>query len=115
MDIGRMRPGMTRVADAVQVLRTSGLGTWIAPVIALVVVGASTFPEPYGPTRNLYDEIAAFAIAVVTMTLWRLTENRAALKARLSGFLPVAATAMVVSCGWASLANNGGPFSILSS
>jgi hypothetical protein len=42
----RMRPGMTRVADAVQAVRTSGLGAWIAPVIALVVVGASTFPVP---------------------------------------------------------------------
>jgi signal transduction histidine kinase len=109
-----MSPG-TRAADAVQALRTSGLGAWIAPVIALVVVGASTFPEPYGPTRNLYNEIAAFGISIVTMTLWRLTENRAALKARLSRFLPLATAAMVVSCGWASLANNGGPFSILSS
>jgi signal transduction histidine kinase len=115
MDIRRLRPGTTPVADAVPVLRTSGLTAWIAPVIALVVVGASTFPEPYGPTRNLYDEIVAFVISIVVLSLWRLTERRAALKARLSGFLPVAAAAMMVSCGWASLANNGGPFSILSS
>jgi signal transduction histidine kinase len=98
-----------------QRLRTSGWVSWFAPTLALIVVGASTFPTPYGPTRNLFDEIAAFAISVATMALWRISESSDALRARLSGVLPVAAATMAVSCGWASLANNGGPFSILSS
>jgi len=115
MGLCRKGSETTRSAGVMQRLRTSGWVSWFAPTLALIVVGASTFPTPYGPTRNLFDEIAAFAISVATMALWRISESSDALRARLSGVLPVAAATMAVSCGWASLANNGGPFSILSS
>src|ERR1700728_3160077 len=57
---------------------------WVSPILALIVVGASTSPAPYGPTRNLVNEIAAFAISVVTMGLWRVAEHSATLRARIS-------------------------------
>jgi signal transduction histidine kinase len=110
-----VRPEATPAPVVGPGLRTPGWVTWVAPTLALVVVGASTFPAPYGPTRNLVDEIVAFAVSVATLALWRAAERSAALRARVSRFLPFAATAMVVWCGWASLTNNGGPFSILSS
>src|SRR5579863_1377359 len=42
-------------AGAWQVLHTQAWVGWVAPVLTLVVVGASTFPAPYGPTRNLVN------------------------------------------------------------
>jgi signal transduction histidine kinase len=88
---------------------------WLAPVLALTVVGVSTLDRPYGPTRNLIDEIVAFVVAVVTLALWRASAHSPTLRARLAGPLAFAAAATAVTCGLASLANNGGPFSILSS
>src|SRR3984957_8679603 len=49
------------------------------------------------------------------MGMWRLSDHSPALGARLARLLPWSAAAMVVMCGWASLSNNGGPFSLLTS
>jgi signal transduction histidine kinase len=102
-------------AGVVQVLRTPAWVGWVAPVLSLIVVAASTFPAPHGPTRNLVNEIVAFTVSVVTMGMWRASEHSPALRSRLAPVLPWSAGVMVVTSGWASLSNNGGPFSILSS
>jgi signal transduction histidine kinase len=102
-------------AGALPALKTPGWVGWAAPILSLIVVAASTFPAPYGPTRNLIDEIVAFVVSLLTMGMWRASEHSPALRARLARVLPWSAGAMVVMCGWASLSNNGGPFSILSS
>ena len=101
-------------AGAVQVLRTPAWVAWVAPILALAVVGASTFPAPYGPTRNLVNEIVAYVVSAVTIGLWKASEHSPALQDRLARVLPWSAAVMVVWCGWASLSNNGGPFSLLS-
>lgn len=113
--LGGTKTDAVRTAGVAQVFRSPGWVRWAAPVLSLIVVGASTFPAPYGPTRNLVNEIVAFVVSVVTLAMWRASEHSAALRARLARVLPWSAGAMVVMCGWASLANNGGPFSILSS
>jgi signal transduction histidine kinase len=103
------------VTGPVPILQRPDWVSWLAPVLVLTVVGVSTFSAPYGPTRNLINEIVGFAVAVATLSLWRAIEHSPALGARLSALQPFAATAMVVTCGWASLSNNGGPFSLLTS
>jgi signal transduction histidine kinase len=112
---GRTKTDGVPVAGAVPVLRTPGWVGWAAPLLSLIVVAASTFPAPHGPTRNLDNEIVAFVVSVVTMGMWRAGEHFPARRARLARVLPWSAGVMVVTCGWASLSNNGGPFSILSS
>jgi signal transduction histidine kinase len=112
--LGRPKAAASDAAD-VQVLRTPAWVGWVAPLLSLIVVGASTFPAPHGPTRNLVNEIVAFVVSVATMGMWGASEHFPALRSRLAPVLPWAAGVMVVMCGWASLSNNGGPFSILSS
>src|ERR1039457_3267123 len=58
---------------------------WAAASVALVVVGASTFTQPFGRTRDAVSEITAFAVAELT-----------------------------VASGCAALTSSGGPFSLLS-
>jgi signal transduction histidine kinase len=115
MILGRAKSVDIPATSPVPGLRTPGWVTLVAPALALIVVGASTFPAPYGPTRNLINEIVAFAVSVVTMGMWRASEYSVALRRRLAPVLPWSAGVMLVACGWASLSNNGGPFSILSS
>jgi signal transduction histidine kinase len=110
---GRTKSESILPPSPVQILRTPAWIGWLAPLLALTVVGVSTFSAPYGPRRNLINEIVGFGVAIATMGLWRATEHSPGLRARLSGVQPFAATAMVVTCGWASLSNNGGPFSLL--
>jgi signal transduction histidine kinase len=96
-------------------LRSPGWIGWSAPALVLIVVGVSTFTVGYGPTRNLVNEIVAFVVSIVTLSLWRAGEHWPAVGARVARLLPLAAAVMLVTCGWASLSNNGGPFSLLSS
>ncbi len=112
---GRTKPEAIPPGGAAQLLRTSGWVGWAAPLLSLIVVAGSTFPTPYGPTRNLVNEIVAFVVSVVTMGMWRASDHSPALGVRLARVLPWSAAAMVVMCGWASLSNNGGPFSLLTS
>ncbi|MGH3731921.1 MAG: sensor histidine kinase [Acidimicrobiales bacterium] len=86
---------------------------WGIRGVGLVVVGVSTFTSPFGPARNVVIEIVAFAVAVITIVQWTLSENSPALGARLASSLPFAATAMVVTSGLAALTSNGGPFILL--
>jgi signal transduction histidine kinase len=99
---------------AAQVLRTPGWVGWVSPILVLAVVGASTFPAPYGPRRNLVNEIGAYVVSAVTIGMWKASEQYPPLRDRLGRVLPWSAAVMVVWTGWASLSNNGGPFSLLS-
>jgi signal transduction histidine kinase len=99
------------VRDTGQVLQKLN---WAAASVALAVVGASTFTQPFGRTRNAVSEITAFAIAAATLALWTATEHSPALRARLGRLLPFAWGAMAVTCGCAALTSSGGPFSLLS-
>jgi signal transduction histidine kinase len=87
---------------------------WAAASVALAVVGASTFTQPFGRTRNAVSEITAFAVAVLTLALWAATERSPAVRARLGRLLPFAWGAMAVTSGCAALTSSGGPFSLLS-
>jgi signal transduction histidine kinase len=87
---------------------------WAAASVALAVVGASTFTQPFGRPRNMISEITAFAIAVLALALWAATARSPVMRARLAGLLPFAWGAMAVTSGWAALTSSGGPFSLLS-
>jgi signal transduction histidine kinase len=87
---------------------------WAAASVALAVVGASTFTQPFGRTRNAVSEITAFAVAVLTLALWTATERSPALRVRLGRLLPFAWGVMAVTSGCAALTSSGGPFSLLS-
>ena len=86
---------------------------WAAASVALAVVGVSTFTQPFGRTRNMVSEVAAFAIAVLTLALWAATARSPAVRARLAGLLPFAWGAMAVTSGLAALTTSGGPYSLL--
>jgi signal transduction histidine kinase len=86
---------------------------WAAASVALAVVGASTFTQPFGRTRNMVSEVAAFAIAVATVALWTAASRSPAVRARLAWLLPFAWGATAVTSGLAALTTNGGPFSLL--
>ena len=68
----------------------------MAPILALAVVGASTFPAPYGPTRNLVNEIVAFVVSAVTIGMWKASEQYPAAWARLAARAAVVGGVMVV-------------------
>jgi len=86
---------------------------WLAASVALAIVGVSTFTQPFGRTRNMVSEVTAFTVAVLALALWTATEHFPAWRARLAGLLPFAWAAMAITCGCASLASSGGPFSLL--
>jgi signal transduction histidine kinase len=86
--------------------------------IALIVVGVSTLTLPYGPTGNLVWIIVALAIGTITLVGRAVVDLTDWAPPRLAKLiwaaLPVAVTAMAVTSAWATLTNNGGPFSLLS-
>jgi signal transduction histidine kinase len=89
--------------------------SWLIRVVALVVVSVSTFTTPASNTRNLVIDVIACAVASLSVVLWTVTDHSPTQRARFSGLLPYAALATTVTCGWAALSNNGGPFILLSS
>jgi signal transduction histidine kinase len=98
------------VRDTEQVLQRLN---WLAATVALAVVGISAFTQPFGRTRNMVSEVTAFAIAVLTLTLWAAVDHSPTWRARLSGLLPLTWAAMAITCGSAALTSNGGTFSLL--
>src|SRR5215470_18822046 len=95
------------------VFRTRPWVGWLVPGVALVVVAISTLTQPYGPTRNLVDQIVALVVAVITLALWRAADRSSPAPPRWPALLlPFALAAMAVTSGWASLTNSGGPFSL---
>jgi signal transduction histidine kinase len=89
--------------------------SWLIRVVALVVVGVSTFTIPASNTRNLVIDIIAFVVASLSVVLWTVTDYSPTYRAWFGALLPYAAAATTVTCGWAALSNNGGPFILLSS
>jgi signal transduction histidine kinase len=89
--------------------------SWLIRVVALVVVGVSTLTIPASNTRNLVIDIIAFVVATLGVALWTATDCSPAYRARFAGLLPYAAAATTLTCSWAALSNNGGPFILLSS
>jgi signal transduction histidine kinase len=88
---------------------------WLVPGLALAIVAVSTLTQPYGPFRNLIDMIVALIVAVLTLLLWHATTRSSRARPRLLKALPFALAVMAVTSGVASLANSGGPFSLLTS
>ncbi len=87
---------------------------WLAVLVALAIVGVSTFTQPFGPFRN-FLEIVAFTIAAIALVLRTASDRSDAWRPRLAGLMPFAWGAMAVLCGLAALTNSGGPFSLLAS
>jgi signal transduction histidine kinase len=91
---------------------------WLIPALALAIVAVSMLTRPYGPTRNLADQIVALVVAAITSALWRAADRSSPARPRLptllQALLPFALAAMAVTSGWASLTAGGGPFSLLS-
>lgn len=88
---------------------------WLVPGLALAVVAVSTLTQPYGPARNLINMIVALVVFMATLALWRAADRSSAARPWLAALLPFALAATAVTSGVASLANSGGPFSLLSS
>jgi signal transduction histidine kinase len=98
----------------VHMFRTRPWVGWLIPGLALAIVAVSTLTRPYGPTRNLADQIVALVVAAITFALWRAADRSSPARPRLPALLPFALAAMAVTSGWASLTTSGGPFSLLS-
>ena len=83
-------------------------------LLALVVVGVSTFTEDIVRERDIVMDVIALSVAVVALAAWSLSDFSCRVRERLAQVQPFLLGIMAITSGWASLTGNGGAFSLLS-
>lgn len=82
-------------------------------LLALALVGASTFSQDIVKASDVVMDAVALAVGVLTVVAWEAAEFVPRARAALSWRLPLLVGAMAVTSGWASITGDGGQFNLL--